>query len=159
MENGQGDHRFTTPLIIPRQVEQQKFIKKSQNRRNQGFPYYFCLMMERSGVRSPLALWLVFRIRIHKFLGLPDLDPLVRGMDPDPALDPDPSVIKLNSKKSAWFLLFCDFFFIFYVSVTSKSKKQKNFFLTFFFKFYDENSRIRIRIQIFSQRHGSGSTA
>ncbi len=24
------------------------------------------------------------------FLGLPDLDPLVRGMDPDPALDPDP---------------------------------------------------------------------
>ncbi len=26
-------------------------------------------------------------------LGLPDLDPLVRGMDPDPALDPDPSNI------------------------------------------------------------------
>jgi hypothetical protein len=28
-------------------------------------------------------------------LGLPDpdLDPLVRGMDPDPALDPDPSII------------------------------------------------------------------
>jgi len=24
------------------------------------------------------------------FLGLPDQDPLVRGMDPDPALDPDP---------------------------------------------------------------------
>jgi hypothetical protein len=53
-------------------------------------------------------------------------------MDPDPALDPDPSVIKLNNKKSAWFLLFCDFFFIFYVSVTSKSKKQKNFFKHFF---------------------------
>jgi hypothetical protein len=38
----------------------------------------------------------VFRIRIgiriHMFLGLmdPDLDPLVRGMDPDP----DPSIIK-----------------------------------------------------------------
>ncbi len=37
----------------------------------------------------------VFRIRIrihriHMFLGLPDPDPLVRGMDPDPALDPDP---------------------------------------------------------------------
>jgi hypothetical protein len=32
--------------------------------------------------------------RIHKFLGLPDPDPLVRGMapDPDPALDPDPLV-------------------------------------------------------------------
>ena len=30
--------------------------------------------------------------RIHMFLGLPDPDPLVRGMDPDPdpALDPDP---------------------------------------------------------------------
>jgi hypothetical protein len=28
----------------------------------------------------------VFRIRIHVFFGLPDLDPLVRGMDPDPDL-------------------------------------------------------------------------
>ncbi len=26
------------------------------------------------------------------FLGLPDPDPLVRGMDPDPAPDPDPSL-------------------------------------------------------------------
>ncbi len=41
------------------------------------------------------------RIRIHRiyvFLGLPDPDPLVRGMDPDPdpTLDPgpDPSIIK-----------------------------------------------------------------
>ncbi len=25
-----------------------------------------------------------------RVLGLPDPDPLVRGMDPDPALDPDP---------------------------------------------------------------------
>jgi hypothetical protein len=37
----------------------------------------------------------VFRIRIHRihiFLDLPDPepDPLVRGMDPDPALDSDP---------------------------------------------------------------------
>jgi hypothetical protein len=33
--------------------------------------------------------------RIHMFWGLldPDPDPLVRGMDPDPALDPDPSII------------------------------------------------------------------
>jgi hypothetical protein len=30
----------------------------------------------------------VLRIRIHMFLGLPDPDPLVRGMDPDP----DPSI-------------------------------------------------------------------
>jgi hypothetical protein len=40
----------------------------------------------------------VFRIRIHRihiFLGIlyPDPDPLVRGMDPDKALDPDPSII------------------------------------------------------------------
>ena len=40
----------------------------------------------------------VLRIRIHRihvFLGLQDPDPLVRGMDPDPdpALDPDPSII------------------------------------------------------------------
>jgi hypothetical protein len=27
------------------------------------------------------------------FFGLPYPDPLVRGMDPDPALDPDPSII------------------------------------------------------------------
>jgi hypothetical protein len=31
--------------------------------------------------------------RIHVFFGLPDPDPLVRCMDPDPALDPDPSII------------------------------------------------------------------
>ncbi len=37
------------------------------------------------------VLWI--RIRIHMFLGLPDPDPLVRCMDPDPASDPDPSVI------------------------------------------------------------------
>jgi hypothetical protein len=38
----------------------------------------------------------VFRIRIHRihvFFGLPDLDPLFRGMDPDPALDPDAFII------------------------------------------------------------------
>jgi hypothetical protein len=36
----------------------------------------------------------VLRIRIHRihmFLSLPDPDPPVRGMDPDPALDPDPN--------------------------------------------------------------------
>jgi hypothetical protein len=36
-----------------------------------------------------------FRIRmIHKILGLPDPDPLVRGTDQDS--DPDPSIIKQN---------------------------------------------------------------
>jgi hypothetical protein len=42
------------------------------------------------------VLWIRIWIhRIHMFLGLldPDPDPLVRGMDPDPALDPDPLII------------------------------------------------------------------
>ncbi len=39
--------------------------------------------------------------RIHMFLGLPDPDPLFRGMDPDPALDPDPSIQGFGSG-SAW---------------------------------------------------------
>jgi hypothetical protein len=52
---------------------------------------FFCLLLFEA----------VFRIRIHRihmFLGLPDPDPLVRGMDPDPALepDPDPSIIMLK---------------------------------------------------------------
>jgi hypothetical protein len=38
-----------------------------------------------SGTEIPLAKILVLAIRIRMFLGLPDLDPLVRGMDPDPA--------------------------------------------------------------------------
>jgi hypothetical protein len=41
----------------------------------------------------------ILRIRIHRiqmFFGLPDSDLLVRGMDPDP----DPSIIKKNSKKN-----------------------------------------------------------
>ncbi len=53
------------------------------------------------------------------FLGLPDPDPFVRGMDPDP----EPSIIKKNSKKT---LDSCCFFvtsfglFIFDVDVPSK---------------------------------------
>jgi hypothetical protein len=52
--------------------------------------------------------WSVFRIRIriwiriHRiqlFFSLPDPDPLVRGMDPDPALDPDTNP-SLNSCKN-----------------------------------------------------------
>ncbi len=45
----------------------------------------------------------VLRIRIHRihmFLGLPDPDPLVRGMDPAPAPEPDPSIIMQKSKKT-----------------------------------------------------------
>ncbi len=42
----------------------------------------------------------VFRIRIHRihmFSGLPDPDPLVRGMEPSP----DPSIILLSSSKNS----------------------------------------------------------
>jgi hypothetical protein len=49
------------------------------------------LVVEGKTVQAHKA---VFRIhRIHVFFGLPEPDPLVRGMDPDPALDPDPSII------------------------------------------------------------------
>ncbi len=66
------------------------------------------------------------------FLGLPDPDPLVRGMDPDP----DPSIILLlsskNSKKNlipTVLRLLLDFLSLKnYLNVPSKSNKQKNFF-------------------------------
>ncbi len=45
------------------------------------------------------------RIRIRKFLGLLDPDPLVRGMDPDPALDPDHLSLSKNSKKNIDFFV------------------------------------------------------
>ncbi len=49
------------------------------------------------GFRSKFKANVTVVVRIHMFLGLldPDLDPLVRGMDPDPdpALDPDPSTV------------------------------------------------------------------
>ncbi len=41
--------------------------------------------------------------RIHMFLGLPDPDPLVRGMDPAP--DPDPSIITQKQQEKPWFPL------------------------------------------------------
>jgi hypothetical protein len=67
------------------------------------------------------------------FLGLPDPDPLVRGMDPDPdpALhpDPDPSIIIKISKKnldSYYFVALFDFISVKdYVNEPSKSNKQK----------------------------------
>ncbi len=65
------------------------------------------------------------------FLGLPDPDPLVRGMDPDPALDPDPSIIMQNSKTkldSYYFITFFDFLSLKNdVNVASKSNKQNKF--------------------------------
>jgi hypothetical protein len=65
------------------------------------------------------------------FFGLPDPDPLVRGMDPDPALnpDPDPSIIMQNNKKnleSYYFVTLFDFLSLKNnVNVPSKSNKQK----------------------------------
>jgi hypothetical protein len=38
------------------------------------------------GMREHQNFESVFRIRIHMFLGLPDPDPLVRGMDPEPSI-------------------------------------------------------------------------
>jgi hypothetical protein len=68
----------------------------------------------KSGRKPPaiLAIYpkLVLRIRIHRihmFLGLLDPDPLVRDMDPDLALVPDPSIIlSRNSKKNLDFYCF-----------------------------------------------------
>jgi hypothetical protein len=63
----------------------------------------------------------------------PNPDPLVRGMDPDPALDPDPdpSIIMQNSKKnldSYYFVIHFDFLSLKNdVKVPSKSNKQKKF--------------------------------
>ena len=65
------------------------------------------------------------------FLGLQDPDPLVRGMDPDPdpALDPDPSIIMQISKKnldSYYFVTLIDFLSLKNdVNVPSKSNEQK----------------------------------
>jgi hypothetical protein len=64
------------------------------------------------------------------FLGLPDPDPLARGMDPDPTLDPDTDLLS--------------------ASKNCKENLDSYCFVTFFghfiFKVNDENSRIRIRI-------------
>ena len=68
------------------------------------------------------------------FLGLPDPEQLVRGMDPDPDpaldLDPYPSIIIQNSKKnldSYYSRALFDFLSLKNdVNVPSKSNKQKN---------------------------------
>jgi len=49
-----------------------------------------------AGLNSKAVLRIQIQIRIHRihmFLDLPDPDPLVRGMDSDPALDQDPSIV------------------------------------------------------------------
>jgi hypothetical protein len=66
------------------------------------------------------------------FLGLPDPDPLVRGMDPDP--NPDPSIIKQNTKNLDSYC-FVTAFFTFILSVKNDvnvhSKINKQEYCTF----------------------------
>jgi hypothetical protein len=57
------------------------------------------------------------------FLGLPDPDPLVRGMDLDPALDPDPSIIMQNSRKNLDSYYFVTLFF--FLSLKNDGYLQK----------------------------------
>jgi hypothetical protein len=61
------------------------------------------------------------------FLGLPDPDPLVRSMDPDP----DPSIFMQNSKNSLDSYYFVTLFYFLSlkndVNIASKSNKQKKF--------------------------------
>ncbi len=74
------------------------------------------------------------------FLGLPDLDPLVRGMDPDPDPEPDPDPLTLSaskiSKKNLDSYCFVTSFGLFIIEkeckCTFKSTKQKNFLFKFF---------------------------
>jgi hypothetical protein len=65
------------------------------------------------------------------FLGIPDSDPLVRGMDPDP--DPDPSIINKNSKKNldsyGFLISFGLFIFEKLCKYIFKKYKQNNFFV------------------------------
>jgi hypothetical protein len=87
------------------------------------------------------------------FFGLPYpyLNPLVRGMDPDSAPDPDSSC--KNSKKnldSYYYVTLFDFLSLKNdVNVPSKSSKQKiflkqNLFFVHILRVNDENNRIQI---------------
>jgi hypothetical protein len=123
------------------------------------------------GIVPPLA---VFRIRIrirfhriHVFSGLPDSDPLDRGMDPDPALDPDPdpSITCKNNEKnleSYYFVTLFDFLSLkinvnvpYLPTVIRRKNCVKKLVFAGFLKVNDENSRIRIRTGSINQRHGS----
>jgi hypothetical protein len=42
-----------------------KVKKKSQNSRNQGFSYYFCLMIEGSGSGRPKNMWIRWNTNIN----------------------------------------------------------------------------------------------
>ncbi len=48
---------------------------------------YCCRGIQKAKNTETFAYCTVFRIRIRKFLGLPDLDPLVRGTVLDPSIN------------------------------------------------------------------------
>jgi hypothetical protein len=84
---------FTTETFPIQLIERQQIHNKVYNRLE-------CYQTNDNKIQfqSKDMYVTVFRIRsrlrihrIHMFLGLQDPDPLVRGMDPDPA--PDPSII------------------------------------------------------------------
>jgi hypothetical protein len=89
------------------------------------------------------------------FLGLLDPDPLVRGMDLDPAPNLDPSITKQKSKKNLdsyhCFVTSFDFLSLKMMYMYLQKVISKKLFKFFFFwhlgKVNDENSRIRIRIR------------
>jgi hypothetical protein len=65
-------------------------------------------------------------------LGLQDPDPLTTGTEPEPDLDPDPSIIKQKWFKKTLISTVCDFIYDFLslktdvnVRVPSNSKKKK----------------------------------
>jgi hypothetical protein len=74
-----------------------QFSKESFRVHTAGGRHTLFQVMQKRLFKAVLQIRIRIR-RIHMILGLldPDPDPLVRGMDPypDPALDPDPSIIK-----------------------------------------------------------------
>ncbi len=99
------------------------WLMESQNSRNQGFSYYFCMMIEgsgsipltsRSGSRRPKNMWIRWiRIRNTAFVGhfcppgsgsTEGTDPIESGSitDPDTAADPQPWKKLCACYRSAW---------------------------------------------------------
>jgi hypothetical protein len=68
------------------------------------------------------------------FLGLPDPDPLVRGMDPESGSESGPlyhqaKIVRKTLIPTVFWLLLDFLSLKNYVKIPSKSNKQKNFFL------------------------------
>jgi hypothetical protein len=79
--------------------------------------------------------------RIHIFLDLPDPDPLVTGIHPDPAPDPDRSVFMHNIKKhidSYFFPLFHFLYDKLYKCTFQKNLAQRKCVQIFFPWYHDQ---------------------